>query len=104
MNPAEAIQAHADLNSQFSLGIHFGTFKLTYEGVDAPEKELEQLKKEQGIENFIAPEFGSTQKLPRPENFERITPDGGRDDPQRYLGATPFIDKDSAIIKERSPF
>lgn len=41
MNPAEAVQAHIDLNSHQSLSIHFGVFQLTYEGVAAPEQELE---------------------------------------------------------------
>ncbi|MFT4798512.1 MAG: L-ascorbate metabolism protein UlaG (beta-lactamase superfamily) [Candidatus Azotimanducaceae bacterium] len=40
LNPAEAVQAHLDLNSKQSLGIHFGVFQLTYEGVDDPIDEL----------------------------------------------------------------
>lgn len=40
MNPAEAVQAHLDLNSRQSLSIHFGVFQLTYEGVNTPEREL----------------------------------------------------------------
>jgi L-ascorbate metabolism protein UlaG (beta-lactamase superfamily) len=35
-NPAEAVAAHADLDAQSSLGIHFGTFQLTTEGQDEP--------------------------------------------------------------------
>jgi L-ascorbate metabolism protein UlaG (beta-lactamase superfamily) len=40
LNPAEAVQAHLDLNSKQSLSIHFGIFQLTYEGVDDPIEEL----------------------------------------------------------------
>lgn len=42
LNPPEAVQAHIDLNSRQSLGIHFGVFQLTYEGIDRPVTELEQ--------------------------------------------------------------
>ena len=34
MNPAEAVQAHLDLESAQSIGMHFGTFQLTTEGID----------------------------------------------------------------------
>lgn len=44
MNPAEALLAHRDLKSTHSIGIHFGTFKLTKEGVDHPVRDLEQEK------------------------------------------------------------
>ena len=36
LNPEEAVQAHLDLNSQQSLGIHFGVFQLTWEAIDSP--------------------------------------------------------------------
>ena len=34
MNPAEAVQAHLDLEASESIGMHFGTFQLTTEGID----------------------------------------------------------------------
>jgi L-ascorbate metabolism protein UlaG (beta-lactamase superfamily) len=40
MNPEEAVRAHIDLQSQQSVGIHFGTFQLTEEEIDAPVKDL----------------------------------------------------------------
>ena len=40
MNPAEAVQAHLDLESRQSIGIHFGTFQLTEEEIDAPVRDL----------------------------------------------------------------
>jgi L-ascorbate metabolism protein UlaG (beta-lactamase superfamily) len=36
MNPAEAVQAHLDLEAQRSIGMHFGTFQLTPEGITDP--------------------------------------------------------------------
>jgi L-ascorbate metabolism protein UlaG (beta-lactamase superfamily) len=40
MNPAEAVQAHQDLDSRLSLASHFGTFRLTNEAHDAPVRAL----------------------------------------------------------------
>jgi L-ascorbate metabolism protein UlaG (beta-lactamase superfamily) len=41
MNPAEAVQAHLDLDPSESVGMHFGTFQLTTEGIDDPVRGLE---------------------------------------------------------------
>jgi L-ascorbate metabolism protein UlaG (beta-lactamase superfamily) len=41
MNPAEAVEAHLDLGASASVGMHFGTFQLTTEGIDAPVRALE---------------------------------------------------------------
>jgi len=41
MNPAEAAQAHLDLGAPESIGMHFGTFQLTAEGIDEPLRALE---------------------------------------------------------------
>jgi L-ascorbate metabolism protein UlaG (beta-lactamase superfamily) len=40
MNPEEAVAAHISLGAQRSLGMHFGTFRLTDEAIDAPNKAL----------------------------------------------------------------
>jgi L-ascorbate metabolism protein UlaG (beta-lactamase superfamily) len=40
MNPAEAVRAHIDLASPLSVGMHFGTFQLTSEGIDEPLQAL----------------------------------------------------------------
>jgi L-ascorbate metabolism protein UlaG (beta-lactamase superfamily) len=40
MNPADAVQAHRDLGAGHSIGMHFGTFHLTDEAVDAPAAAL----------------------------------------------------------------
>jgi L-ascorbate metabolism protein UlaG (beta-lactamase superfamily) len=36
MDPAEAVQAHLDLGGPETIGMHFGTFRLTAEAIDAP--------------------------------------------------------------------
>jgi L-ascorbate metabolism protein UlaG (beta-lactamase superfamily) len=36
LNPEEAVQAHVDLHSEQSLGMHFGVFQLTWEPVNQP--------------------------------------------------------------------
>jgi L-ascorbate metabolism protein UlaG (beta-lactamase superfamily) len=41
MNPAEAVEAHLDLEASESVGMHFGTFQLTTEGIDEPLRALE---------------------------------------------------------------
>jgi L-ascorbate metabolism protein UlaG (beta-lactamase superfamily) len=40
MNPAEAVQAHLDLEAPQSVAMHFGTFQLTAEGIDEPARDL----------------------------------------------------------------
>jgi L-ascorbate metabolism protein UlaG (beta-lactamase superfamily) len=44
MNPAEAVQAHLDLEAAESVAMHFGTFQLTTEGIDEPVRALEQAR------------------------------------------------------------
>lgn len=60
MNPEEAVQASLDLGARQSIGIHYGTFQLTYEGIDAPPLALTEALRAKGIDaaRFIAPEFG----------------------------------------------
>jgi L-ascorbate metabolism protein UlaG (beta-lactamase superfamily) len=40
MNPADAVQAFQDLAAKRAIGMHFGTFQLTAEPIDAPPLEL----------------------------------------------------------------
>jgi L-ascorbate metabolism protein UlaG (beta-lactamase superfamily) len=40
MNPFDAVQAHIDLGASESIGIHFGTFPMTTEGIDEPVRAL----------------------------------------------------------------
>ena len=60
MNPEEAVQAHIDLDSKLSIGIHFGTFPLTDEGIDDPVRDLQESLLARNISAFIAPQHGQT--------------------------------------------
>jgi L-ascorbate metabolism protein UlaG (beta-lactamase superfamily) len=66
VNPAEAVQAHLDVQSRFSLGMHFGTFQLTDEGIEDPIHALRAALRARGVpvEQFRAPEFGQTVVVP----------------------------------------
>jgi L-ascorbate metabolism protein UlaG (beta-lactamase superfamily) len=49
MNPAEAVQAHDDLGARQSIGMHFGTFHLTTEGISEPVAALDAALRARGI-------------------------------------------------------
>ena len=65
MNPAEAVQAHVDLESAQSVGMHFGTFQMTTEGIDAPLAALDLARREQNIpaDRFRTLGFGESVRL-----------------------------------------
>jgi L-ascorbate metabolism protein UlaG (beta-lactamase superfamily) len=65
MNPDEAVQAHLDLRAGASLGMHFGTFQLTSEGIDAPLLALDEACAARGVAavRFRAPAFGESVAL-----------------------------------------
>ncbi|HWN18166.1 MAG TPA: MBL fold metallo-hydrolase [Gemmatimonadales bacterium] len=67
MNPAEAVQAHLDLAARRSIGMHFGTFQLTPEGIDDPVRELGKALVEHGVaaDRFRAVEVGESVSLGR---------------------------------------
>lgn len=69
MNPFDAVRAHQDLHSKLSIGMHFGTFQLTDEPIDAPVKLLEQVLKEKNIalENFQVLQPGES-RIVKPAN------------------------------------
>lgn len=62
MDPEDAVKAHLDLKAKRSIGIHYGTFQLTAEGIDEPIMRLEKELEKEGIvkEDFVTPEFGDT--------------------------------------------
>lgn len=66
MNPSEAVEAHVQLEAAQSLGMHFGTFQLTTEGIDAPVRALEEARRERGVSEsrFRVPEFGESMRVP----------------------------------------
>lgn len=66
VNPEEAISIHNDVNSAFSIGMHWGTFSLTAEAPVAP---VEELAKQRALKNiseqaFITMDIGQTLTLP----------------------------------------
>lgn len=63
MNPAEAVRAHLALGSRQSIGMHFGTFELTDEGIDAPFHDLAAARRIHGLaeSDFITLDFGGTR-------------------------------------------
>ena len=65
-NPEEAVLAHKELNSTHSVGIHFGTFQLTYEAIDQPVIDLEMALREHGVpeEEFRVMAVGEHWHLP----------------------------------------
>ena len=65
MNPAEAVRAHLELGAAESIGMHFGTFQLTSEGLDEPARALAEACREQGVppSRFRTLEFGESTRL-----------------------------------------
>ena len=66
MDPCQAIQAHIDLRSQQSIGMHYGTFQLTEEKREEPQLLLEEEKKKASIstEEFITLKLGKPFLIP----------------------------------------
>ena len=65
MNPAEAVRAHLDLGAARSIGMHFGTFQLTIEGINEPVIALARALGTREIppDRFRAPDFGESFTL-----------------------------------------
>lgn len=63
MDPSESVQAHIDLHSSYSVGMHWGTFKLSEEPLGEPPVYLEKVLKENGVtkEQFSTMKFGETR-------------------------------------------
>ena len=49
MNPEEAVRAHLDLEAAQSIGMHYGTFRLTTEGIDDPLRDLDEAMRARSI-------------------------------------------------------
>jgi L-ascorbate metabolism protein UlaG (beta-lactamase superfamily) len=65
MNPAEAVQAHIDLEASESIGMHFGTFPMASEGIDEPIRALVQACAARNVPfpRFRTLEFGESARL-----------------------------------------
>lgn len=60
LNPFEAVQAHTELESKLSIGMHYGTFQLSAEAFAEPIELLEQAKSEAKVpsDDFITLDIG----------------------------------------------
>jgi L-ascorbate metabolism protein UlaG (beta-lactamase superfamily) len=65
LTPEEAWQVHGELESRFSVGIHFGTFQLTDEGINEPAERLGKNISQNGASSgkFVVPAFGKSVKV-----------------------------------------
>jgi N-acyl-phosphatidylethanolamine-hydrolysing phospholipase D len=64
VNPEEAVRAHLDLGARRSLGMHFGTFQLTDEAIDAPVTALRDARLRAGLsqDDFDVLGFGESRE------------------------------------------
>jgi L-ascorbate metabolism protein UlaG (beta-lactamase superfamily) len=58
VNPEEAVRIHRDVGARRSIGMHFGTFHLTDEAIDAPLIALEHARREAGVSDDDFPTIG----------------------------------------------
>ena len=63
MNPDDAVMAHLDLQTEQSIGMHFGAFQLTDEDFDAPVRELEAALRKHEAAHFDVMEVGETRRF-----------------------------------------
>jgi L-ascorbate metabolism protein UlaG (beta-lactamase superfamily) len=66
MNPEEAMAVYRALGAKSGLGMHWGTFQLTFEPIDEPVQRLAALRKMKGAaaSGFIATEVGRSWDVP----------------------------------------
>jgi L-ascorbate metabolism protein UlaG (beta-lactamase superfamily) len=66
MDPEEAVRAFEILKPRRALGIHWGTFQLTFEAIDDPPKRLAAELRARGIapERFVTTEAGQSFRVP----------------------------------------
>jgi L-ascorbate metabolism protein UlaG (beta-lactamase superfamily) len=65
MDPTEAVRAHLDLGARHSIGMHFGTFQLTDEAIDAPVEALREARDLAGVTaaDFDVLAFGESREF-----------------------------------------
>jgi L-ascorbate metabolism protein UlaG (beta-lactamase superfamily) len=66
LSPREAVIAHKQLQSDYSIGIHYGTFRLADDSQNEPLSDLVQARKEEGVsdERFWVLGFGEGRFIP----------------------------------------
>ena len=63
MDPDEAVRAHLALRARQSIGMHFGTFRLTDEAIDAPVIDLGIACRKHGVDAFDVLGVGETRLI-----------------------------------------
>ena len=73
VNPEEAMAIFETLRPQRAIGMHWGTFQLTFEPIDQPRERLAALRRARGLapDRFVAVEAGQGFSLPAPAPPER---------------------------------
>jgi L-ascorbate metabolism protein UlaG (beta-lactamase superfamily) len=66
VDPAEAVSIFQALNPVRALGVHWGTFQLTFEAIDAPPRDLaaELARRAIAPDRFVATEAGQSFRVP----------------------------------------
>jgi len=66
MNPDESVAAFRRLGARTALGVHWGTFQLTFEGIGDPPRRLAAALKAQGVapDRFVATDVGRPFEVP----------------------------------------
>jgi L-ascorbate metabolism protein UlaG (beta-lactamase superfamily) len=66
MHPDEAVEAFRRLGARSALGVHWGTFQLTFEAIDDPPRRLAAALKNRGIapDRFVTTQPGQTFRVP----------------------------------------
>ncbi|HYJ82295.1 MAG TPA: MBL fold metallo-hydrolase [Allosphingosinicella sp.] len=66
LDPDEAVRVFEKLRPAMALGMHWGTFQLTFESIDDPPRRLAAARKARGIaaERFVTTEVGRTFSVP----------------------------------------
>ena len=65
INEEEAVKIHLDVKSKLSMGVHWGTFRLCDDPIDAPIDELPKARKKLGVDDaaFVLFALGQTRVL-----------------------------------------
>jgi N-acyl-phosphatidylethanolamine-hydrolysing phospholipase D len=67
VNEEDAVKIHLDVKSKLSMGVHWGTFRLCDDPIDAPLDELPKARKKLGVDDdaFVLFALGQTRVLKR---------------------------------------
>jgi len=107
MNPEEAVDAHLALGARQSLGMHFGTFRLTDEPIDEPVTRLRAACSAGGITNFDVLGFGESRKFAAPQipgsSAPRLRgPGAGPWPPEAQIGGVRLTKDWNKILRARA--